>query len=91
MDDADHAGPWYISFDHRTPGDERDLVVCAALVNHLKSNLSEAEFRRVVVELAERFTGKRGRVETFQPRFWGRSVKPFRRGRAALRRGPMAF
>src|SRR4051794_15743478 len=71
----DPSSPWHVSFDHGTPGDERDLVVCAALVNHFKSNLTEQEFRFVVVQLGERFTGARKRIDTFQPMHWGRSVK----------------
>ena len=75
----DPACPWYLSFDHRTPGDDSDLVVCAQLVNHFKSNLTEPEFRWLVIQLGERFTGARERIETFQPTHWGQSVQPFRR------------
>jgi hypothetical protein len=78
LDEEDFKSAWYLSFDHRTPGDEADLVVCAQLVNHFKSNLTEEELRRLVIQLAERFTRKRDRIETFRPTFWGRSVKPFR-------------
>ena len=71
----DPSSPWHVSFDHCTPGDERDLVICAALVNHMKSNLTEPEFRSLVVQLGQRFTGARERIDNFQPMHWGRSVK----------------
>jgi len=74
----DPTSPWHISFDHRTPGDERELVVCAQLVNHFKSNLTEQEFRFVVVQLGECFTGVRTSIDRFQPMHWGRSVKLYR-------------
>ena len=75
----DAASPWHISFDHRTPGKDADLVVCAAAINSMKGVFTDLEFRRVVVQLGERFTGKRERIETFQPTHWGSSVQPFRR------------
>ena len=75
----DPASPWHLSFDHRTPRDETDLVLCAQLVKHIKSNLTAQEFTQIVVQLAEVMTGKRERLELFTPTFWGRSVKPYRR------------
>lgn len=53
----DHHDPLYLTFDHRTPRDEDDVVVCAALINDMKSDLSEAEFRAVILQLASCFTG----------------------------------
>lgn len=53
----DHHSPRYITFDHRTPRQEDDVVVCAACVNDMKSDLSEGEFRAVVSQLASRFSG----------------------------------
>ena len=53
----DHHDPLYLTFDHRTPRDEDDVVVCAALINDMKSDTSEAEFREVIRQLASRFSG----------------------------------
>jgi hypothetical protein len=52
-----HRDPRYFTFDHRTPRDERDIVVASACINDMKSDLSEKEFRRIVLELAQRFQG----------------------------------
>ena len=75
----DPASPWYLSYDYRPPRDETNLVLCAQLVNHMKSNLTAPEFTRIVVQLADVMTGKRERIEVFTPTFWGQSVKPYRR------------
>ena len=53
----DHRKPQYPTFDHRVPRREEDVVVCAAALNDMKSDLDEAEFRTVVLELAHRFQG----------------------------------
>lgn len=53
----DHRSPKYITFDHRVPRQESDIVVCAAALNDMKSDLDEQEFRTVVVGLATRFQG----------------------------------
>jgi len=75
----DPASPWFLSYAHRTTRDDTDLVLCAQLVNHMKSNLIAPEFTQIVVQLAEVMTGKRERIELFSPAYWGQSVKPFRR------------
>ena len=49
----------YVSFEHRTPGDESSVVVTSNLINRMKTDLSEPEFKLLVAELARRFeTGK---------------------------------
>jgi len=45
----------YDSFEHRTPGDESSVVVISDLINRMKTDLSEPEFKRLVAELARRF------------------------------------
>jgi len=45
--------PFYLSFDHRTPGDETDLVVIAYCINCMKGKQTEAEFRRLVLQVIE--------------------------------------
>jgi hypothetical protein len=54
----DHRSPRYITFDHRTPRQEHDVVIAAACLNDMKSDLSEDEFKAVVGQLARRFTGQ---------------------------------
>jgi hypothetical protein len=53
----DHRSPRYLTFDHRTPRREHDVVVAAACLNDMKSDLSEGEFRSVVLGLASHFRG----------------------------------
>jgi hypothetical protein len=50
VDDDDPESPWYLSFDHRVPGDVRTLVVAAWWVNAMKHALSEEGFWAVVKE-----------------------------------------
>ena len=47
----------YLSFDHRTPGDEASVVVTCALVNRMKTDLSEEQFKAMITELAKAFAG----------------------------------
>ena len=53
----DYHSPRYLTFDHRTPRQEDDVVVTTACFNDMKSDLTEAEFRTVVLELASAFQG----------------------------------
>lgn len=71
LDEQPHS-PWHITFDHRTPRVEEDVVVCSALVNNMKSDLTEAEFQKVIQQLAERFSGQRSEIDRFSPSHWKR-------------------
>ncbi len=51
------ASPRYLTFDHRTPGHEDDIVIAAALINDMKSDTDEDEFKRIVKKLANHFRG----------------------------------
>lgn len=57
LDEVDHHSPRYLTFDHRTPGCEEDMVLATACLNDMKSDMTEDEFRRMVLELASRFQG----------------------------------
>ena len=57
LDEEDPHSPRYLAFDHRTPREESDIVVTMQLINDMKSDLSEDEFRTVVKALAQRFDG----------------------------------
>jgi hypothetical protein len=46
-------GPWHLSFDHRTPGEEGSQVVSALWVNRMKTYLTELQFRAVIRSLAD--------------------------------------
>lgn len=45
----------YATWEHRDPGDESSVVLVADLVNKMKGNMSEAEFRTMVRALARHF------------------------------------
>ena len=43
------------TWEHLTPGDQWSVVLAADLVNKMKGNMTEAQFRRMVVALADHF------------------------------------
>ncbi len=67
-----HTDPRSLTFDHRTPRDERDVVVAAACLNDMKSDMSEEEFRAVVQALASRFSGGEFDERVFRLAHWKR-------------------
>ena len=72
MVEDDHHSPRYLTFDHRTPRQEDDVVVTAACFNDMKSDLTEAEFRTVVLELASAFQGGRFDEDVLELKHWKR-------------------
>jgi hypothetical protein len=55
LDTTDWRDHRYLSLEHQTPGDESNITVVSALVNRMKTDLSDDEFRRMVNALAESF------------------------------------
>lgn len=51
----DHRDHRYLSLEHQTPGDETEIVVVSALINRMKTDLSDQEFRGMVSALARKF------------------------------------
>ena len=47
----------YATWEHATPGDEASVVLVADLVNKMKVDMTEPEFRDMVAALARRFEG----------------------------------
>ena len=47
----------YATWEHVTPGDEASVVLVADLVNKMKGDMTEPEFRDMVAALARRFEG----------------------------------
>jgi hypothetical protein len=47
----------YLSFEHLTPGDEKSVVVTCYLVNRMKTDLTNEQFRNMVTGLAKVFAG----------------------------------
>jgi hypothetical protein len=51
--DLDKArSPWYLNFDHWMPRDPRKIVITSALLNKMKSDLTEEEFWYFIRQLA---------------------------------------
>ncbi|MBA7651116.1 hypothetical protein ES703_58931 [subsurface metagenome] len=67
-----HRDPRYITFDHRTPRREDDIVIVAQAINDMKSDMSDKEFRRMVLQLANRFSGGEFNPKAFNLKYWTR-------------------
>ena len=64
--------PRYLTFDHRTPRQEDDIVVAAALVNDMKSDMSEDEFKNMILQLANSYKGGTFDESVFNVKHWKR-------------------
>src|SRR5208283_5133932 len=49
---TDPHSPWYLVFDHCTPGDPRKVVITSFLVNDMKGDMTEKEFWCMIGQLA---------------------------------------
>ena len=58
LDLKDPASPWLLNFDHSFPGQPGKFWLACQIINQMKTQLSEEEFRKVVMELAEHFETK---------------------------------
>lgn len=70
--ESDSKSPLYISFDHRIPRDERDVVVTSQVLNDMKSDLSEDEFKAMVMALAKHFCGESFDSSVMRFKYWKR-------------------
>lgn len=64
--------PRYLTFDHRTPRIESDVVVTAALINDMKTDMTEDEFKATVIQLNSRFAGGSFDGSVFDLKYWKR-------------------
>lgn len=55
LNDDDPRDPRYITFDHTALEKGAEMVVTAALIDEMKANLSEDEFKTVITQLAQHF------------------------------------
>jgi hypothetical protein len=55
LETDDHRDHRYLSLEHQTPGDETKIVVVSALLNRMKTDLSDREFQSMVSALARSF------------------------------------
>ena len=77
---TDRESPFYLTWEHLVPGNEKKVVVAAALVNRMKANLTLGQFKLLVCALANRFANPRGTVPKIRP-------QRCRRGTAASGQG----
>jgi len=59
-DVEDRSSPRYFSWDHTNPGEEGEVVVCALVVNDMKSDMTIEEFNRLIRVLSRRLEGGPG-------------------------------
>ena len=57
LEEADKKSPVCLTFDHRIPRDDGNQVVTTSILNDMKSDMSEDEFKAMVMELAKRWQG----------------------------------
>ena len=55
LDLNDRASPWHLNFDHCFPGRPGKYWLACQIINLMKTELSEEEFKKVVMELAGHF------------------------------------
>jgi len=73
LDLEDTSDPWHLSFDHRLPGRKGNIAVTSVIINNMKSELSDEEFRKVVMELARHFeTGEPFDRDVIKFEYWDR-------------------
>jgi len=76
LEEKDRKSPWYISFDHPTPGKKGAVVVTAIFVNLMKTDMSEKEFRAMIRELAKKFKGGVFDKSKLEFKYYHRGVRP---------------
>jgi hypothetical protein len=64
--------PRYLPFDHFIPREEHKIVIVAAAINDMKSDMSDQEFRQMVIQLANRFGGGEFDEKAFNLKHWKR-------------------
>jgi hypothetical protein len=75
LDMKDPKSPWYFVFDHRIPGNDRTIVLTCALVNEMKSDMTDKEFKYYVHQLDKCFrTGAKIRARKLV--YWQRLHPP---------------
>jgi 5-methylcytosine-specific restriction endonuclease McrA len=71
LDLTDPGSPLYLNFDHVIPRDNRRLVCAASFVNVMKSEMTEDEFRAVIIELAHHWeTGEPFDTNVLKLKYW---------------------
>ena len=76
LEENETKSPFYLTFDHITPGDNTKLVCAARFVNELKTSMSESEFKNNIPLLADHFeTGKPIDAKAFKLEFFSKAAR----------------
>jgi hypothetical protein len=73
----DHTNPYYLTFDHLIPRLNSEIVLAAAVINDMKSDMSEQEFEKMINQLSLHFL-KNKKVTPIKLKYWKRGNKIFR-------------
>lgn len=65
---GDYGSTSFPTWEHLTPGDESSVVLVADLINRMKADMTEPEFKSIVHALAQKFKGKPFDEEAFPRR-----------------------
>jgi hypothetical protein len=71
LDLEDYNSPWHLSFDHRTPGNKKDVVLTCVLFNEMKTDLTEEEFWYYIFQL-DNFKKKGAKIRKKKLAHWYR-------------------
>jgi hypothetical protein len=71
LDEENDHSPRYLNFDHLIPGGPV-VVPAAAVINNMKSDLSEDEFRAIIRELVRRWDGAEFNENLMRLKYWKR-------------------
>jgi len=74
LDLDDLQSPWYLVFDHWNPRDPRKIVITSAVINIMKSDLTEEEFWYFIRQLANYYR-KGSVVRKRKLAFWSRQYR----------------
>jgi DNA-directed RNA polymerase subunit RPC12/RpoP len=75
LEEKNSKSPYYITFDHVIPQQNNNIVMAAAIINDMKSDMDEAEFRKMVISLANCFNGGTFDPSTMNLKYYRRRKK----------------
>ena len=80
LNESNPKSRWYLNFDHVIPGKKGKLVVCADLINEMKSDMSGEEFTTIIREFARYVETGKFDKEAIELKYWIRLVRPSKLG-----------
>ena len=67
-----HKDPRYLTFDHRIPRQEDDIVIVASAIDDMKTDMADREFRKMVLHLANKLSGGEFDARASKLKYWKR-------------------